>query len=268
MPGQGWVHPAIVACSLFTQRQRLRLTGRTCRWSRARNLKASDLPHGMESSFKAVGASGRAEQAPTLCQTYASLPLFGRPDVPESAEQGEVVHDLQHPAGNQRQVLVPCCKERPGQRRARRSGQAARDGREARRCGPLCRCHDGHNVGGAGTQSGRAGVPEARIMAQTGYRSLPVLRGYSGAVPILLVVQQGRSGCSRTRQQRHGGGVALSGQLARLNIRRRQRPRKGNPQTAPCWSGTPQHRRPRCAPWPGEGPPSIPRRRNPRGRSR
>ena len=43
------------------------------------------------------------------------LSLFGRPDVPEGAEQGEIVKDLEHPAGDQRQVLVPCCEERPGQ---------------------------------------------------------------------------------------------------------------------------------------------------------
>jgi hypothetical protein len=31
----------------------------------------------------------------------------------------------------------------------------------------------------AATSAARAGVPEARIMAQTGHRSLPVLRGYT-----------------------------------------------------------------------------------------
>src|SRR5215203_1373768 len=79
------------------------------------------------------------------------LSLFGWPDVAEGAEQGEVVKDLQHPAGDQWQVLVPCREERPGQHRARRRSQAAWDGREARRCSPLCRCHDGDDVGGAGT---------------------------------------------------------------------------------------------------------------------
>ena len=31
---------------------------------------------------------------------------------------------------------------------------------------------------GFATSAARAGVPEAQIMAQTGHRSLPVLRGY------------------------------------------------------------------------------------------
>ena len=103
-----------------------------------------------QEKFKPWPQAAVPNQALPLCRTYARLLLFGRPDVPEGTEQGEVVHNLQHPTGNQRQVLVPCCKERPGQRRARRSGQAARDGREARcRC-PLCRRHNSHDVGGAG----------------------------------------------------------------------------------------------------------------------
>src|SRR4051812_27977871 len=69
---------------------------------------------GMRLRFKPWPQAAVPNQAPPLCRTYARLPLFGRPDVPEGTEQGEVVHDLQHPAGDQRQVLVPCCEERPG----------------------------------------------------------------------------------------------------------------------------------------------------------
>ncbi len=39
--------------------------------------------------------------------------------------------------------------------------------------------YGGHSLrAGFATAAARAGVPEAAIMAQTGHRSLPVLRGY------------------------------------------------------------------------------------------
>src|SRR6266852_4805532 len=76
--------------------------------------------------------------------------FLGRLDVPEREQESDIVDDLQHAAGQERQAGKRGGEQRARQRRTERRGEAARHRRDAGGRGALGRRDDRHHVGSAG----------------------------------------------------------------------------------------------------------------------